>query len=339
MADEIVLAGAAEPSLAELKIMLNPGTETGSAEAPTPKPATPESPAEIPSSGGEEPPAGSKGTEAEPGTAPESQKEPEPEAPVEIPRKPSGLEKRFSKLTRERDGATQRAEAAEARLRELEAAKAPPAEPAKPAASTAAVAGEPVPPDPTAWKGTWEELEAAKIKYSRDIAAFVTKQAREELRAELQRETQAGEGQRAAQQLQDSWRAKTEVATKAIPEFQEAVNEVGTHLDRLGMNDLVMESEVGPELVVELYEKPEEMQRLLAAERQGNPFKVSNILGQIEERLMAAKAAAAKPPTKLPVPAPKPLPHPPATPGGGGHASTLPLEEKSITELRKLLRK
>lgn len=337
MHEEAVMTGAAEPSLAELKIMLS--GETESAAAPAPQPATPETPAEIPSPGGEEPPAESKETEAEPGPAPESQKTPEPEAPVEIPRKPSGLEKRFSKLTREIADANQRAEQAEARLRDVEAAgKAPPAEPAKPAASTAAVAGEPEPPDPTAWTGTWEELETAKIKYSRDIAAFVTKQAREELRAEIQREAQEGEVRRSKQQLTDSWRAKADMAIKADPEFQEAVNEVGAHLDRLGMNDLVMESEVGPELVAELYAKPEEMQRLLEAERQANPLKVSRILGQIEARLMAAKRDAVKPPPKPPAPPPKPLPHPPATPGGGGHASTVSIEDMSIRDIGKLLR-
>ena len=337
MADEIVMAGAAEPSLAELKIMLS--GETVPVATPEPTPATPETPAETPSPGGEEPPAASESTEAEPGTAPESQKQPEPE-PVEIPRKPSGLERRFSKLTREREEERQRADAAEARLRELEsAAKAPPAEPAKPAASAVAATGEPVPPDPNTWGGTWEELETAKTKYSRDIAAFVTKQAREELREELKREAQAGEAQRAAQQLHASWEAKRAAAAQANPEFQEAVDEIGPVITRLGMADLVKDSEVGPELVSELYGKPEEMAALLKLERQGNPFGVARALGQIEARLMAAKATAAKPAPKVaPVVAAKPLPKPPATPGGGGHASTVPIEDMSIKQLSALLR-
>ena len=338
MSEAAVMTGAAEPSLAELKIMLNQN-EPEPAAAPAPQPATPETPAEIPSPGGEEPPAGSQGTEAASGTAPESQKTPEPETPVEIPRKPSGLEKRFSKLTREIADANQRAEQAETRLRELEAAgKTPPAEPAKPAASTAAVAGEPVPPDPTGWTGTWEELEAAKIKYSRDIAAFVTKQAREELRAELQREAQAGEGQRVAQQLHASWEAKAEAAAKENPEFQEAVNEVGPVLTRLGMADLVKESEVGPELVAELYGKPEQMEELLKLERQANPLGVSRVLGRIEARLLLVKESAAKPAPKPSAVAAKPLPRPPATPGGGGYASTVPIEDMSIRDIGKLLR-
>ena len=338
MADEIVLTGAAEPSLAELKIMLNPG-ETEQAIAPAPKQTPPESSAEIPSPGGEEPPAGSESTEAAPGTAQESQKTPEPEAPVEIPRKPSGLERRFSKLTREREEERQRADAAEARLRELEAAgKTPPAEPAKPVTSTAAAAGEPAPPDPTTWTGTWEELERAKIKYSRDIAGFVAKQSREEIRAELQREAQAGEGQRAAQQLHASWESKMAAADKVIPEFQEAINEVGPVLTRLGMADLVKESEVGTELVAELYGKPEEVQELLKLERQGNPISVSRMLGRIEARLLIAKESAAKPAPKAVAAAARPLPRPPATPGGGGHASTVPIEDMSIKEIGKLLR-
>lgn len=311
----------AEPSLADLKAIAS-GTLPAAVIEPKPKPATPETPAEAPPlSEAEKPPAGSESTEAAQGTVPETQKI-EPGTPSETTRKQSGLEKRFSKLTRERDEANARAGQL---AKDLEAAKQ--TSTAKPPAVETA-AGEPTPPNRATWTGTWEELEDAKDKYARDIASYIADQTREQIKVELRREHEASETQTHAQALQDSWIERRDKVLFKKPEFQEAIETIGLPLSQLGMSDLVMESEVGLELVQELYDKPEDMARVM---KQRNPLAVARELGKIEARIIAAAKAPEKP---VVVPA-KPLPKPPATPGGGGVAAEPSLEDLPIGEFKK----
>jgi hypothetical protein len=318
---------APEPSLEDLKA-ISTGKAPAPAPAPEPKPATSEAPPAAAPVAPEPPPAEPKIAEAVPGTAPEPQKI-EPEAPPQ-PKKPTGLERRFSRLTRERDEAL--AEADRAR-KELETAKQAPAAPqvAKPEA------GEPAPPDPATWAGTYEELEGARTKYAKDIAVWTMQQARKEVEADLKRRQEEASGEGRARELQASWEGRAQKALAANPEFQEAVDVVGPLVTQLGMADLIKESEVGPEIVQELYENTDERTRISNLQRFGNPLLVARELGKLEARLTAAKAAKTAPPPKA-APVAPPLPKPPATPGGGGVAAEQALEDLPIDQFKTKVR-
>ena len=127
-----------------------------------------------------------------------------------------------------------------------------PAEPAK-----AKEDGEPVPPDPTTWTGTWEELEKAKIAYLRELTKWELGKG--------EREREAAAKQSRVSELQQKYKARADAALAEDPEFADAQDIIGKFVTAKGVSELILESEVGPEIVMHLYKLPHEEQQRVAA--------------------------------------------------------------------------
>lgn len=189
-----------------------------------------------------------------------------------------------------------------------------PAEPAPAKPAQAAADVEPVPPDPAKWTGTWEELEAAKIKYLRDLTKWELGKADRDRAAT----TQQGK----VTEAQAAYKARADVALAADPEYADAQDVIGRFVTAKGVDGLILESEVGPEIVMHLYKLPLDEQRRVAAL---SPLALAREITRIELQLSSKppaaapkpEAAAATPPPKRTSAAAKP-----ATELGGQHAGS-----------------
>ena len=208
---------------------------------------------------------------------------------VQEPRKnETRADKRIQELLRER--AELRAKLDAAKLADKTADPAPAA-----AAPAAADDGRPVPPDPAKWTGTWEELETAKIKYFEDYSAW--------LQAKPERDRAAAA--RAAEESDDharfdQWVERREAATAADPEFADANDIVGRFLTLRGVAPLVIDSEVGPEIVLHLYRLPQAEQERVS---KLSPSALAREILRVEATLAKPVAAA---PAALPAATPLP---------------------------------
>jgi hypothetical protein len=284
----------ADPSIADLRTML----------AAEDAPETPASPATETVT-----PPGEKTAQGEPEPVAASETA-VPETHEEKPGE-SAIDRRFSKLAKQRDDARQEAE----RLRrELEAARTAPPGPAIPpvleAAKPAAAPEKPKPPDPTTWTGTWEELEAAKLEYIDKLTDWKV--------AERERQAQAQQQQTAAQALHATWEGRAQEFAKQHPDFVDAVESVGPLATRAGVADLFKQSTVGPAMLLELHQHPEEVQRLSKLPTQAA---LVYELGKLEARLSTAPP---KPETQA---ATAKLPKPPAAVGTAGTPAGVDLEK------------
>jgi hypothetical protein len=173
--------------------------------------------------------------------------------------------------------------------------------PAKPAqAVTTAADGEPAPPDPAKWTGTWEELEAAKIKYVRDLTLWQLGKA--------DRDRAAAEQQTKATVTQQAYRARADAMLAVDPEFADAQEIIGRFVTSRGVSELILDSDVGPEVVMHLYRLPAAEQRRVASL---SPLALAREIARIEKDLSkpagaTAAAAAAIPPPKRTSAAAKP---------------------------------
>jgi hypothetical protein len=208
---------------------------------------------------------------------------------------PSRAERRKGELSAEIQGLLRK----RAELRgEIEAAdKTKPAE--KTAAPAPAVVqqptdGEPVAPDPENWTGTWEALEKAKIQYLKDLSAWLTKQPERDRVAAAKAADEANQ-----QQVFETWKERRDAAIELNPEFADANDIVGRFLTAKGVAPLVIESEIGPEIVMHLYHLPKEEQERVA---KLSPTALARELVRIEDRLAKADPAAEAAPAATPQP-------------------------------------
>ena len=239
-------------------------------------------------------------------TAPVAEPEMQPAsetAPVTEPEKhgESAIDKRFRKLAQQRDEARQRAEKAEREL--ASKTPGPEATPATEAPPAAPASTKPVPPDPSKWTGTWEALEAAKLDYVEQLTDWKV--------GERDRAKQTEQLQAQAKTLHTTWEAKSQAFAKDNPEFEDAIQTIGPRVTQAGVADLIKESPVGPEMVLYLYQHPEESQRMGNCKTQ---VALARELGKLEAQLST-------PVTPTPTAAKKPLPKPPASVGGGSPAT------------------
>jgi hypothetical protein len=150
--------------------------------------------------------------------------------------------------------------------------------PAKPAAAAAAApasaSGEPQPPDPTKWTGTWEELEAAKIAYLRDLTKWELGKA--------DREKAAATQQTEVSELQRAYKVRADGFLAADPEYADAQEIIGKFVTAKGVSELILESEVGPEIVMHLYKLPNEEQQRVA---KLSPLALAREITRIEAKL------------------------------------------------------
>jgi hypothetical protein len=262
-----------------------------------------------------ETPVAPEGEKTAPVAEPEMQ--PASEAAVEKPEEKheSAIDKRFRKLAAQRDEARQEAE----KLKRELASKTPgpAAAPAAEAPPAAAASTKPAPPDPSKWTGTWEELEAAKLDYIDKLTDYKADQR--------DRAKQTEQLQVQAKALHSTWEAKSKTFAESNPEFEDAIGSIGPLVTRAGVADLIKESPVGPELVLYLYQHPEETARMGNCKTQ---VALARELGKLEAQLSTPVSQTPTPAAK------KPLPKPPASVGGGSPA-TVDLEKCDMRTFKR----
>lgn len=166
---------------------------------------------------------------AEPAEAEENLSEPKAEEEAKEAEKPKDkLEKRFSKISRQRDEAKARADALEARLRELEAKANP-----QPLAQTANIDDKPQASqfnDAFEYAEALAEWSAEKALKDRDIAE-------QQRRIEEERN-----------KVLKSWEDKVSKAKKDIPDFTQVISDSSVVISD-AVRDAILESDVGPQLL------------------------------------------------------------------------------------------
>jgi hypothetical protein len=170
-------------------------------------------------------------TESEPATE-ESSSEPKAEDEAEEAEKPKDkLEKRFSKITRQRDEANTRAEQLESRLRELEARANP-----QPIAQTANVDDKPQ-------AGQFNDA----FEYAEALAEWSAEKAL--------RDRDIAESQRKADEERnkviENWNDKVAKAKSSMPDFDEIVASSTTVVSD-AVRDAIIESDVGAQILYHL---------------------------------------------------------------------------------------
>ena len=294
----------ADLSIRDLRKMLSAsdtGAENGEPTSPAPvKPKEPVTPSES-----KEP----EKSDAESGTAEEKE--------AEEPKSESAIDRRFSKLARQRDEARQDAERArqeaQSLRRELEAKSAPPG----PAETKQKPDGRPVPPDPDTWTGDWASLRKAELKYTEDLADWKVSEA---LKARDQAEAQR-RAEYDRQQTQSAWDKKLQATVAKNPEIMDAIDELGAAVTQAGIAELIKKSEVGTEIMLRLHRHREEFTGLL---KLGDPLAMARQIGLIEAQITQQSSA----PKPQPVPPPPKLQKPPVAMDGGGGPSEFDLDKE-----------
>jgi hypothetical protein len=178
----------------------------------------------------EAPPAAVEPTE--PGQDAEGQSEPKAEEEAKAAEKPKDkLEKRFSKVSRQRDEAKARADALEARLRELEAKANP-----QPIAQVANVDEK---PRADQFNDAFEYAEAL-AEWSAEKALKDREIAEQQKLAEQERN-----------KVVENWNDKVKQAKKSINDFDDVVSN-STVVVSDAIRDAILESEVGPQILYHL---------------------------------------------------------------------------------------
>jgi outer membrane murein-binding lipoprotein Lpp len=253
--------------------------------------------------------------EAEPAPAKKELSEPqqaEPIAPAtDTGEKTQGSKSRVERRKGELNADIQELLAQRAALRadveaETQKKAAKPAEPAsapqQPQTERAAD-GEPIPPDPEKWTGTWEGLEKAKIQYLKDFTIWQLQGPDRKRQARL-----AAEREQTNRATFERWVERREAATEADPEFRDANEIIGRFFTQQGVAPLIIESEVGPEVVMHFYKLPKDEQISVS---NLSPAALAREIVRVEAQLskrteptpqtpqLKRTSAAAKPPTEL----------------------------------------
>jgi len=125
----------------------------------------------------------------------------------------------------------------------------------------------------------WESYEEALDKYYDQRTEYQLNQKFQEREAQQQQATaKSAWDERAAKVSADPARGKS---------FDQAVEQLGPFLTQVGVSDLILTSEVGPDVLLYLHEHADET---MAIAKTGNPLKIAAAIGKIEARLAAEKA-------------------------------------------------
>lgn len=194
------------------------------------------------------------------------------------------IERRFSELTEARKAAEakasqerERAEAAEAKARELELKLNPPPP-------------EELGPEPTPdqFSDTAEYAKALK-----DWTAETTKR-------DLAKENQEKTYKAKREQVIEAWKGRVEAAKKEIPDYEAKLNASTVKVSD-DVRDAILESDVGPQILIHFADHPEEAERISKLSVGG----ALRELGRLEAKLEKSKEKEPENPvTKSTVPAP-----------------------------------
>jgi hypothetical protein len=165
--------------------------------------------------------------------------------------------------------------------------------PAKAAAAAADTTGEPQPPDPETWTGSWEALEKAKIAYVRDLTRWeLGKGDRERATAAATAAAAADAGK--LTELQAAYKTRADAMLAEEPEYADAQDIIGRFATGKGVSQLLLESEVGPKIVMHLYRLPrEEALKVAAMSPAALAREITLIEAQLTKPAEATPAAAA----------------------------------------------
>ncbi len=169
----------------------------------------------------------------------------------------------------------------------LESAKgAKPAE--TPAAETKQTDGPPKRPVAGDFK-TWEEYEVALDEYHDAKTEYRINETLKQREVQQQQTTvKTAWEERASKVSADPVRGKS---------FDEAVAALGPFLTQVGVSDLILSSEAGPEVLLYLHEHHDET---MAIAKTGSPLKIAAAIGKIEARLSAKATPKADPKAEVP---------------------------------------
>lgn len=259
----------------------------------------------------------------------ETEKPAEAEATPEAP-KADKRERRFSELTKRAKEAEERALTL---ARELETLRSTPkpAEAAKPA--VASTDDKPKPPAANSWEGTWEELENARLKYAEDLAAWSVRDALNKRDAEAKQAKVKAQ----AEKVQQTWQQQVDAATELHEDMESAIKSVGDVVGRMGIADVIRESEVGAEIVLQLHRDKGALDKLSDM----SMASAARFIGRIEDQILSKRSPAEVTKTSTG----KALPKPPAVVGGApsGDAGKVDLDKADFgvfrANVRKMLRK
>ncbi len=315
---------AAEPSIAELRILTGDSPEPEPAQAATePTTETPDSNTDAAAAPG---PVAEENTEAATGTAITEEPAPADESEAEIP---EGVKKRIAKEVKEQarldrlvTEAVSARKAKEAELAKLTADK-PGSEPA-PTTAPAAIDGKPVRPDLDSFDGTYAEYQTAVKKYEGDFETWLTAKTERTV-------TETLTARQKDEALKRDWEEATEKHGADFPDLmRNALASVPEGL-QMAMSNLDNWSDVA----VHLAKSPDELRALTAAFEQ-NPYKAVAELGKLEDRLQQASKPPETPAPASPAKVTKPLPAPPAKPGGA--ATVTPKVDLEKADMRTFKR-
>ncbi len=341
MAAELNKQQPTEPSVSDLRTMLiDPNaTEPNKVFAPAPEaepgkpaegkesqPAKPEGearpaekPAEQPS--GEKAPAPGTGEADKAKPSQEQEQKPEAGSKKQFEPKegevPEGVQKRINKAIWEKHEAERRAQEAQReaedlkrKLAEKDQASGKPAA-AEAAAKPAAGFAEPEPKEDDFESYGAYTKALSSWQYRKD--AFEDRQARAAEEAKAKAEDAKRQAAEAGQKLTTDWNQRVAKVAESNPAIGPAIEQVGPFVTQAGQADLIMQSEVGPEIVLYMHEHAEET---LGVAKTGSEVQLARYIGRIEAKLLAQKEGSAPAPKQKTEPVNKPLPEPIAPVGG-----------------------
>jgi hypothetical protein len=231
--------------------------------------------------------------------------------------------KRFSQLTRELQDARQQAADLASRLAAVQATPAIPATPAAPVIEP--LAGKPTPPDAGTFTGTWAELETARAEYTEKLVLWSVQNDRH------QRETEKAKAETAKriETVNRTFQQQYDAAVDADEHAETAVKNVAPIIGKMGIADVVKESEVAMEIILALDADPKRLEKI-----QGMSLaSAAREIGRIEDSILAKRAAPV-------VPVKAKLPNPPVVVGGAasGSAASVDLEKLDMREFKAAAR-
>jgi hypothetical protein len=215
--------------------------------------------------------------------------------------------KRFSELTRRAQEAEARTTALAAELAALKSAPVT----AKPAPVTEPLQGKPVLPNADTFTGTWAELETARAKYTEDLVAWSVANDRH------QRDTEKAKADATARALavNQTWQQQYDAAVEADENAEAAVKKIAPVIGKLGIADVVKESEVAMEIILALDADPKRLEKI-----QGMSIaSAAREIGRIEDSILAKRTAPV-------TPAQPKLPNPPVAVGGAASGSAVAVD-------------
>lgn len=228
----------------------------------------------------------------EPPTEPISaESENEPQAEEEVvteERKPNPkLEKRFSKLTSEREQARQEAERERQRAADLERELQ---ELKKQASPTQTFVDEE--PQPHQFADAFEYAKALS-EWSAENAIKQLKQREEEARIQAEKQAQI-----------DTWNKRQEAIMAELPDYEEMIASAEVMVSDQ-VKDAIIESEVGPRILYHLAENPEFAEQLAGYSTARALKEIGKLEARYEQKAETPKAEPSKPvATKSKAPAP-----------------------------------